>query len=96
MRKFTIALAACLLVILLPPVALAGPVNVNTADAATLSAELTGVGMAKAEAIVAYREANGPFRSVDDLVRVKGIGSRTLEMNRGNIRLELPEGKRNE
>jgi len=94
MRKFASAFAACLLVTLLPAVVFAGPVNINTADAATLSAELTGVGLSKAEAIVAYREANGPFRSVDDLARVKGIGSRTLEMNRGNIRLELPDGKR--
>jgi competence protein ComEA len=70
---------------------LAGPVDVNTADAATLSAELQGVGMSKALAIVEYREANGPFKSPDDLVLVKGIGERTVELNRDNILLQ-PQG----
>jgi competence protein ComEA len=71
---------------------LAGPVDVNTADAATLSAELQGVGMSKALAIVEYREANGPFKSPDDLVLVKGIGERTVELNRDNILLQPPGG----
>ena len=47
---------------LLAPIAIAGPVDVNTADAKTLAKELDGVGMAKAEAIVSYREKNGPFK----------------------------------
>lgn len=66
----------------------AGPVNINTADAETISAELTGVGLARAQAIVAYRDKHGPFRSVDELLNVKGIGERTLELNAENIRLE--------
>lgn len=74
-----------------PLLAFAGPVNVNTADAETLSAELTGVGMSKAQAIIADREANGPFESPDDLARVKGIGSRTVEINRENILLSDPD-----
>jgi len=61
------------------------PVNVNTADAATLAASLKGVGPAKAQAIVAYREANGLFVSADDLVSVRGIGAKTLEHNRDDI-----------
>ena len=69
-------------------VALAGPVNVNTADAETISAELNGVGLSRANAIVEYRKQNGPFQSVDELLNVKGIGERTLEMNRDNILLE--------
>jgi len=75
--------------------ALAGPVNVNTADAETLSAELQGVGISKAIAIVEYRKANGPFKSVDDLAMVKGIGARTVEINRKDILLESPRGKSN-
>ena len=67
---------------------LAGPVNVNTADAETLSAELKGVGITKAIAIVEYRKANGPFKSADDLTQVKGIGARTVELNRENILLD--------
>lgn len=67
---------------------LAGPVNVNTADAETISAELQGVGITKAIAIVEYRQANGPFKTADDLVLVKGIGERTVEINRKNILVE--------
>lgn len=66
-------------------IANAGPVNVNTADAETISAELQGVGITKAIAIVEYRQANGPFKTADDLALVKGIGVRTVEINRKNI-----------
>ena len=73
--------------------AFAGPVDINTADAETISAELQGVGISKAIAIVEFRKANGPFKSVDDLTQVKGIGERTIEMNRANIRLQPPADK---
>lgn len=69
------------------PWALAGPVNVNTADAETISAELSGIGLTKAEAIVAYRSEHGPFTTIDDLLNVKGIGERTLELNMDDIHL---------
>lgn len=55
-------------------------VNINTADVVTL-ADLNGIGQSKAEAIVAYREANGPFQAPQDLTDVKGIGDRTVEKN---------------
>jgi len=74
-----------------PLLVFAGPVNVNSADAQTLSAELKGVGLSKAEAIVAVRQANGPFKSAEDLTRVKGIGDRTVEINRDNILLRDPK-----
>jgi competence protein ComEA len=73
---------------LLPVAAWAGPVNVNSADAATLARELDGIGPVKAQAIVDYRQKNGPFRSAEDLLKVEGIGQRVLDQNRGNIRLE--------
>lgn len=60
----------------------AEPVNINTADASTLAERLNGIGQAKAEAIVAHRETNGPFKSVDQLAEVKGIGLKTVEKNR--------------
>ena len=60
-------------------------VNINSADAATLADRLNGVGIKKAEAIVSFREQNGPFKSVDDLVNVTGIGAATLEKNRSLI-----------
>lgn len=59
--------------------------NLNTADAPTLTTQLTGIGKAKAKAIVAYREANGPFTSVDDLLEVKGIGKSLLDKNRDKL-----------
>lgn len=63
-------------------------VNLNTADAAMLERELLGVGAVKAKAIVDYREANGPFASVDELLEVKGIGNATLEKNRDKLSID--------
>lgn len=62
-----------------------GKLNLNAADALTLQRELNGIGKAKAEAIVAYRDANGPFASVDELLEIKGIGSALLERNRSTL-----------
>lgn len=67
--------------------ALAGPVNVNQASAQVLADNLTGVGPAIAERIVEYRKANGPFKAVDDLAKVKGVGPATIERNRSDIKL---------
>ena len=64
---------------------LATPVNVNTADAQTLSESLNGIGIKKAEAIVAYRAINGNFKSINDLANVKGIGEKTIEKNKTDI-----------
>ena len=61
---------------------IAAPVDINTADADTLASELQGIGATKAAAIVAYRQSNGPFRRLEDLLKVKGIGEKTLEQNR--------------
>jgi len=63
-------------------------VDINTADVDTLSEELSGVGHSKAVAIVAYREKNGPFKSVDELALVAGIGFKTVEKNRSNVSLQ--------
>lgn len=88
MTKWKQGAAALVLSLAATLAALAGPVNVNTADAETLSAELKGVGITKAIAIVEYREANGPFKSAEDLAKVKGIGARTVELNKENILVE--------
>ena len=60
-------------------------INLNTADEATLQRELSGIGAAKAKAIVAYREANGEFTSTDELLEVKGIGKAIFEKNRTKV-----------
>jgi competence protein ComEA len=66
---------------------LATPVNVNTAPADEIAQSLQGIGMQKAQAIVDHREANGPFQSADDLTMVPGVGPKTVERNRDDIRL---------
>ncbi|ARB27020.1 ComEA family DNA-binding protein [Pseudomonas tolaasii] len=60
-------------------------VNLNAADAETLRRDLFGIGAAKAKAIVAYRDSNGPFTAVDELLEVKGIGKALLEKNRDRL-----------
>jgi competence protein ComEA len=65
--------------------AFAAPVDVNTADAETLASALSGIGQKKAEAIVSYRQMNGPFQSIEDLAKVRGIGEKTIEKNRENL-----------
>ena len=70
-----------------PPPAMAA-VNINKADAATLASSLKGVGTSRAQEIVRYREAYGPFKSVDEITEVKGIGKSTLDENRARITLE--------
>ncbi|GFM79554.1 competence protein ComEA [Pseudomonas cichorii] len=65
-----------------------GTVNINKADADTLQKELVGIGKNKASAIVAYREANGEFASVEELIEVKGIGKALLDKNRDKLAVE--------
>jgi len=85
MKSIRAVLASLCLSLLLAGTAFANEsvekVNINTADAATLARVLHNVGQAKAEAIVAYRDENGPFRSAEQLAQVKGIGLRTVEHN---------------
>lgn len=64
--------------------AAAAPVNINTANLDELVA-LSGIGPAKAQAILDYRKAHGPFKSVDDLKNVKGIGAKRLEKLRSEV-----------
>ena len=84
MLKKILVAAALALTLALPAFA-ATPVNINTADAATIANALDGIGLAKAKAIVAFRDEHGPFKSVDDLTQVKGIGQATLQRNHDAI-----------
>jgi len=93
MKNIRHTLTALLILMAGPIVTYAGPVNVNTADAETISAELKGVGITKALAIVEFREANGPFNTPEELAMVKGIGERTVEINREFIMLNSTASK---
>ncbi len=66
----------------------AAVVNINSADAATLAQALKGVGKSRAEEIVRYREAYGPFYALEDLLEVRGVGKSILKNNRDRITLE--------
>ena len=66
----------------------AAPVDVNTADAVTIADALSGIGPKLGAAIVEYREANGPYKSVDDLLNVKGVGPKMLERIKADVLIE--------
>ena len=92
MKKFVqtiIALAFAVCV----SMAYAAPVDINTANAEEISNALDGIGLKKAEAIVAYRTQNGKFKSVNDLASVKGIGEKTVEKNRQNLTVTMSKSQ---
>jgi len=62
-------------------------ININTADAATLQL-IHGIGESRAKAIIAYRDEHGPFKTVDELVNIPGIGIKTLESMREQVKVE--------
>lgn len=88
-------IAALILALSLTGLSLAdtGSIDINTASVEQLAEGLTGVGESKAEAIVAYRESNGPFEHIDELVNVRGIGLATVDRNRDRITLEAPSSE---
>lgn len=61
-------------------------VDINRASEGELTS-LHGIGSSKAQAIILYREMFGNFKAVDELARVKGIGAKTIENNRGRLRV---------
>ncbi|MDR2099722.1 MAG: helix-hairpin-helix domain-containing protein [Campylobacteraceae bacterium] len=65
--------------LLLLAVSLFAKIDINSADAKTL-ASINGIGDKKAEAIVEYREKNGKFNKIEDVLKVKGIGDKLLEV----------------
>jgi competence protein ComEA len=67
-------------------------VDLNSASAEQLAATLVGVGAAKAQAIIRYRDEVGPFRSVEELEEVKGIGPSIVKRNMSRINVSNPKG----
>lgn len=63
-------------------------VNVNTASAEEIAKSLKGIGLNKAGALIIYRDKHGPFKTLQQLTKVKGIGAATIDKNRENIELE--------
>jgi competence protein ComEA len=82
---------AAIAMLSIPVLAFGAQVDINTADAETISAELNGIGLTKAKAIVEYRQKHGPFSSAEDLSLVKGIGERTVEKNLSAIKVSKPK-----
>ena len=84
-NQFVVATAVALLVLLGAGTAAAGakavpasPIDLNEASADQLT-ELPGVGKVTADRIVEWRDEHGPFRRVEDLMKVKGIGEKSFE-----------------
>lgn len=75
-------IVSCFILLFISTLSFAGTVNINTADADTIAHELSGIGHAKAAMVVDYRNTNGPFTAIEDIAQVKGIGQRTVELNR--------------
>ncbi len=71
--------------LLFPIYVFAEPVNINDADAETISNALSGIGSKKAEAIIQYRTEHGPFKTLQDLEKVTGIGEKTIKANEKDI-----------
>ena len=64
-----------------------GVVSINTASAEALAQTMNGVGLKKAQSIVSYREEYGPFKALEQLQEVPGIGSALVERNLPHIKL---------
>lgn len=86
MKTLRIVTLFCVLA-LTPLVAFGAKININTAGAQTLQ-QLDGIGPAKAQSIVDYREHNDGFQTLAELTKVRGIGERTLDVNRERIILQ--------
>lgn len=94
-RLYTVALFTALSLLCAPAITVAEEVqkaetvavNINTASAEEIAEKLQGIGESRAQLIIQFREENGVFTSVEQLLEIKGIGQATLDKNRDNIQL---------
>ena len=93
LKSYKLFVATLLLVFSAYALAEQAMVNINTASPEMLASHLHGIGPAKAAAIVEYREQHGAFKSVSDLVNVRGIGMSLLEKNKKHITVEMSDSK---
>lgn len=78
-------LATLIMLIFVPSLVIAGEmININTAGKEALML-VKGIGEKRAEAIITWRQKNGPFKSVDELVGINGIGKSIVDANRSNL-----------
>jgi len=66
---------------------MADSVNINSADSQTLARTIDGVGEKLGAAIVKHRQLHGPFKNIEELIDVKGVGPKLVERNRDRLRL---------
>lgn len=67
---------------------ISSPVNINTADAATIAKNLKGIGLSRAQDIISYRQTVGEFKSLEELTEIRGIGVKTVKANEHLIQLK--------
>ncbi len=84
----TLRIFLAILALTFSTLSLAVQVNINTADAQTMSQHIRGIGLKKAYAIIQYRLKNGKFKTVQDLVKVKGIGPKLIQKNKDVLTTE--------
>lgn len=92
-QSFLGALALTFALCFAAPLSASTPIDLNTATAEQIATTLTGIGPAKAQAIVDYRTEKGGFVSIEELTQVQGIGPATLERNRDLLLLEQAAGQ---
>ena len=89
-RKIVYLAMVIALITSIVPVALAEEItklNINKATVEELS-QLQKVGTIYAQRIIDYREKNGPFSQPEDIMKVKGIGAKIFELNKGKITID--------
>ena len=87
MKRVIRTLVFATILLVMPAIALASSIDINSASAEAIATSLKGIGDKKALAIINYRNKHGDFQSLDDLLNVPGIGEKTLQRLRSKLSL---------